>query len=490
MAISFTQIPITLRTPGMFVEVDRSQMGARASIYPTRVVIIGQMTAAGTATPLTPQIVLSPSQAPGRYGRRSQLAHMISAFMASDNTLEVWAVGVQDAGAGVAAVGEVLIGGAATGPGVLPLWAGGTRYRTAVTTGMTAAQIATALAATISADLDAPVTAAVDGETAAQVNITAVNEGAEGNSIDLRTTYYDDDVLPPGVTMTITPMAGGAANPDITPALAALGDAWFTDIVVPWNDAANLTALHTDLDDRFGAMRMQDCHGWRALDDEDDDLVAHGDARNSPYISAPGWYRSPTLPWRVAASYAASCIRALTNDPARPVQTLPVPGVLPPAIPDRFKRPVRDVLLHHGISTLVADAGGSVSVERIITGLREDAFGAPDTSFLNVEQVKAVSYLRFDLRTYFQRKYPRHKLAKDGTRFGAGQPVMTPKLGRAEIISRFEVWEELGLVQDFDRFKAELQVELNAQDEDRMDALVPPKCIRGFRVGAFLLQPR
>ena len=65
-------------------------------------------------------------------------------------------------------------------------------------------------------------------------------------------------------TPTVTPMSAGATNPDIAPVLAAIGDEWFTDIIVPWNDAANLTLLQDDLVARFGPMRMIECQAWRA----------------------------------------------------------------------------------------------------------------------------------------------------------------------------------------------------------------------------------
>jgi phage tail sheath gpL-like len=163
---------------------------------------------------------------------------------------------------------------------------------------------------------------------------------------------------------------------------------------------------------------------------------------------------------------------------------------MPPQIPQRFTLAQRNTLLHNGISTFVVDAGGNVVIERIVTEYRETPSGADDPSFLNVETVKTVTYLRYDTRTYFQRKYPRHKLADDGTRFGAGQPVMTPKLAKGELIVRFEQWEEAGLVQDAGAFKRDLITERSSTDRDRLNALIPPTVINQLRVFAGLLQFR
>lgn len=85
-------------------------------------------------------------------------------------------------------------------------------------------------------------------------------------------------------------------------------------------------------------------------------------------------------------------------------------------------------------------------------------------------------------------KYPRHKLGSDGTNFAPGQKIMTPKLGRAEAVSIFNGWVELGLVENLSQFKRDLIVERNAQDVNRLDFLLPPDLINQFRVGAAQIQ--
>jgi phage tail sheath gpL-like len=101
-----------------------------------------------------------------------------------------------------------------------------------------------------------------------------------------------------------------------------------------------------------------------------------------------------------------------------------------------------------------------------------------------------LQYLRFSLRNRFASRYPRHKLANDGTRVGAGQAVITPKLGKAECLAWFREMEELGLVEGFDQFKNDLMVERSGSDANRMNFLVPPDLINQFIVGAANLQFR
>jgi phage tail sheath gpL-like len=60
---------------------------------------------------------------------------------------------------------------------------------------------------------------------------------------------------------------------------------------------------------------------------------------------------------------------------------------------------------------------------------------------------------------------------------------MTPKLGKAEAIARFRVWEEQGLVENIDQFKNDLICERNESDPNRLDWYLPPDLMNQFRVG-------
>jgi phage tail sheath gpL-like len=93
-------------------------------------------------------------------------------------------------------------------------------------------------------------------------------------------------------------------------------------------------------------------------------------------------------------------------------------------------------------------------------------------------------YLRYSFRARIASKYPRHKLADDGTRIGAGQAVITPKLGKAEAIAWFRDMEELGLVENFDQFKNDLVVQRNASDRNRLDFVLPPDIVNPLTVTA------
>ena len=105
--------------------------------------------------------------------------------------------------------------------------------------------------------------------------------------------------------------------------------------------------------------------------------------------------------------------------------------------------------------------------KKVITTYKENADGAVDTAYLDVNTLLTLGYLRFDWRNLLLRKYPRHKLANDGTRYGTTQAVVTPKLIKAEAIAWFRAMEELGLVEGIDQFKNDLVVQRNGLDKRR-----------------------
>ncbi|MFC3716804.1 phage tail sheath subtilisin-like domain-containing protein [Luteimonas soli] len=488
MTISFNAIPIDIRTPGQYIEFDNSRALRGLPAVAHKVLVIGQRLATGNVDAGVPTRILSAAQAEAAFGAGSMLAAMLAAFKAANGTSDVTAIALDDLGAGAAAAGSVAFTGPATAAGTLNLYIGGVRVQVGVTAAMTAAQLATATAAAINAATHLPVTAEVNGSDTSLVDITARHKGESGNGIDLRANYALGELLPAGIGATFVAMSGGTGNPDIATAIAAMADTQYATVVVAYNDATNLAAIEAELADRWGPMVQLEGHAFAAVSGTHAALVTLGDARNSPHLTLVAAGKSPTPAWIWAAVCGA--VDAAEPDPARPRQTLPLPGLLAPASADRFTREERDLLLHDGIATTTVDAGDVVRVERFITTYQESATGEADVSYLDIETVRTLAYLRATLRARIALRYPRHKLADDGTLFAPGQAVATPKLIKAEILHLFREWEGAGLVEGFEQFKADLIVERNATDANRIDALIPPNVVNQLRIFAGLIQFR
>lgn len=478
-SISFNNIPNGIRVPGSYVEFDNSRALRGLNDWPARVLIMGQRLAAGSIAAGVPIRVTDAAQARTYFGRASNLAHMFEAWFRNTSLIEVWGIALDDVGGGTQATGSIAVTGPSTGSGTIALMIGGRRLELAVTSSQAATAIATNINAAINAALDLPVTSTVSAST---VTLTARHRGEIGNAIDVRHSFLATDTLPAGVGLTITAMASGAQNPNVTTALDAVAQTWFTDFVTPWTDATNMGLLETAMATNWGPLVQRDGHGWAGLSGAHGTLTTYGAGRNSPNVSIIGVRGSPTPPWEWAASLASVCIPALAIDPARPVQTLQLPGLVAPTIANRFTFLERDLLLRDGISTFRVNDAGQIFVERVITTYQVSPSGAEDISYLDVETIKTLSYIRYDLRTMIALRFPRHKLANDGTAFARGQNVVTPGTLRAEIVARFKQWEAAGLVEGVDQFKQDIIVVRSESDPNRVDALLPPDLVNQFRV--------
>src|SRR5260370_14109702 len=119
-AIAFNQIPSTLRLPGAFIEVDASKAGR--AFDPGRILLIGQMLAAGSATPGMPVVVASKNDANTSFGVGSQLAAAFAAARGADTTGLIVCLPLSDAAGAVAASATLTVTAAPTAPGAIPLY--------------------------------------------------------------------------------------------------------------------------------------------------------------------------------------------------------------------------------------------------------------------------------------------------------------------------------------------------------------------------------
>lgn len=481
MAISFNQIPSAIRVPGVYSEVDNSQAVSGPQAIQYRRLLMGQKLAAGSAPALTLVRVTQEAEAVTLFGAGSMLAGMVKAALAQDSFTEMWVLPIDDNGAGVAATGTITIGGAPTAAGTLNLYIAGRAVQVAVATTDTPTTIATAIAAAVNANTSLPATAS---SAVGVVTLTARNKGEAGNGIDVRANYYTGEKLPAGITVAFAAMAGGTGNPDVTAAIAALGDQWFQVIAFPYTDASNLTKIETEMASRFGPLREIEGHAITAARGTHGTLGTLGDSRNSPHLTIVQAAYEPMPPYEKAAEAASIAAFYMAIDPARPMQNLAFKHCLPAKADDLFTLEERNLLLFDGIATTFVDGGGVMQAERFITTYKTNAAGGADVSYLDSETLFTLMFIRHDWRDYVKRKYPRHKLASDGTRFGPGQAVVTPKLMKAEYVSKAREWEELALVENIDQLKADIISERNISDPNRLDMLLGPDLVNQLRIVA------
>ncbi|EFF3876435.1 phage tail protein, partial [Escherichia coli] len=289
------------------------------------------------------------------------------------------------------------------------------------------------------------------------------------------------ETTPGGLTIQLGYPGTKATNPDITRSVAGMGDRQYNYVVMPYKDDANLKIISDELLKRWGPVKMSDGVLWMAHTGTFGEVQAFGAKRNDFLATCTSIPKAPEPDYLWAAAVCATCAPSLGADPARPLQTLALPSRMAPAPADRLTREERNSLLWGGIATVCVATGDMVQIERQVTMYRQNVYGESDPSYLDVETIYTLSWLRYSLRTFITQRFPRHKLADDGTPVRAGQNIVTPEIMKLQLISLGEEWVELGLVENLDTFKKNLLVERNASDRNRLDVLCTPDLVNQFR---------
>jgi phage tail sheath gpL-like len=496
MPVSFERIPANIRVPLFYAEISNREAAYFQTLQPT--LLIGPMLESGAATPLEPVLVIDAAQAYGLFGAGSVLGDMMQIYRRNDSFGTVWAIGVPEGTGAQAATLTDNFTGTAEAAGVMALYIGGDRYAVPVAMGHDAEAIAQAVADTVNADPFALVTATAT--QAGSVRLEARTAGPVGNELTRQWNWRGisaGEMLPPGLSVAQVGgiagrFSGGTGVVDMAPVIAAMGDDEYDFICIPWTDTTTLNAMTEAMNDvtgRWAWDRQIYGHVFASRTGTAQDLVTFGRTRNDPHTSVLGFAESPTVSWRRAAAFCGQGAVGLRNDPARPLQTLQLIGVLPPKRGARFNIGTSNTLLYNGIATEM-EAGGGVAIQRAATTYRVNLWNQPDPSWLDIQTPFTLAYIIRFLRMRILQKFPRHKLADDGTPLGFGQAVVTPRIIKAELIAAYSEMMSMGVVENMEAFKAFLIVERDPNDPNRVNVLLPPDLVNQLRIFAMLVEFR
>jgi phage tail sheath gpL-like len=161
---------------------------------------------------------------------------------------------------------------------------------------------------------------------------------------------------------------------------------------------------------------------------------------------------------------------------------------MPPALADQWTGPERNMLDYDGVANFSVNDSGQVTVARQITTYINNAQDVPDTTFLDVDDVIRAAYLRYSLRVYAGRQWPRYTIADDDTQLTVGVAVTTPSLMKASFANLVKQWEAAGLITDAATTIANMVVQRNQTDATRADILMPVTPVKGLHVQAAQIQ--
>lgn len=493
MAVGFSNIPAGdgIRVPLFYAEMDNSM--ANSATSEMRRLIIAQVNDDADADEIGKLTILSSEEDAARIGGNgSMLEAMMRVWRKNDPLGEVWCVPCK-LSEGSAASGKIAITGTATEAGLLYVYIGGKLITATVTVGMSAEEVGEALETAINDEVSLPVTAS---NTTGTVTLTAKFKGVAGNDIKIelnRLGTSEGQVTPAGITAQVTAMASGAGMPDMDDVGAAIGDEAFEFICMPWSDTTSLDAwkeIMCDESGRWSYVKQLFGHVYSVRRGTFANLCTEGAKRNDQHVTTFGMEDDiPNPNWEFAAAAAARIAVFISADPARPTQTGTMVGISAAKPTERFDITERNSLLKYGIAT-TAYMGGNQCIERAITTYQKNKSGAADNSYLDSETMHTSSYVINTLKNDITSKYGRHKLGDDGNKFGSGQPVVTPKVIRGELIAVYNKLVEKAICENVDKFAEALIVERDVDSPNRVNVLLPPDYVNQLRVFALLCQFR
>jgi len=491
-----TGVPESWLLPMFWLTVDGSQAGGSVQSQPA--LLIGQMLAAGIAAKNVPIPIGSKAIARQQFGVGSMLAAMCAKFFNGNPGQQLWAMPIADPVGGVAASGAIAITAAATVAGTYSLYIAGQLVQVGVGATDTLSVIASNVAAAINATTTLPVTAMVDGTLNSKVDLSCKWLGLTGNDIQISDSYLGlagGQALPTTMAVTYTAMAGGTGLPVFTAAISALAGFTFKHVCMPYTDTGSLSAWSTEFGfgptGRWSFQRAQ--RGWiyQAYRNDFADALTFGLAQNAPVISTmvfePG---TPSPMWEAGAAYCAQGAQAFLDDPARELQTLELTGILPAPAAGRFLQTELNTLAGSGLAVQSVDPNGIPAIARESTQYQRNAEGQSDTAFSLLTVLSNLDALISVMQSAITSKYPRHKLAPDGTRFGPGQAILTPSMAKAELVSEARAAEFNGLMSNVTAFIANLVVQIDPTNPDRLQVQWPPQLMGQLRQFTLLAQFR
>jgi phage tail sheath gpL-like len=438
----------------------------------------------GSATPGTKYLVSSAEQAAGLFGPGSMGHLMARAFLANHSSGELYVIPLADA-AGTKAEEDITFTGPATGNGTVFLRIAGQLVEVPVSSGDSETDIADAAVVAVNAATDLPVVAT---NIAGVLELEAKHAGTVGNGITLSLNALGDpfEVLPAGVGATLgaAALSGGATDPAPSGWVTAMDDTPFDAVICQYTASGYLDALRDELARRWTAVVGIQGTAFAAHAADVADSITFVEGRNDRHLSAlcldaaKGWL---SLPGVYAAAYAGVAARELAVDPGRPLQTLPVRGIYAGS-QEIFAD--RNTLAVRGAVTVTVTAG-VVSIEADTLTYRLNPLGASDGAWFYVQVPFILQRIGRRLKTRVETRYPRHKLAADGTNFSPTAPIVTPGGLKGEIITELAGIEFDGFIEDLQTWKSGVTVQRDSGNPNRVNVVVPPDLINGLRVAAF-----
>jgi phage tail sheath gpL-like len=421
-----------------------------------------------------------------RYGYGSPLHLMAKIFFPPAGAAATFAVTLfplKPPENATAAEGSITVTGTATANGSGTVYIGGVRVEFAVTKGQALTAIRQTIKEAINGNMDVPAAADINGETDA-IELTSKWSGESSNLISLE---MDGDF--PGLTFATVGFAGGALDPDITPAFQRIGNVWETQILDSF-DYKKLTRL--DQYQEFGEAR------WGSLEKKPL-LVAHGctdtlavrtaitDPRKTDYINylivSVG---SRELPFVIAAKGLVNDIMTTANN--NPAQGYK--GLLTSlhcgddSVQESYSQ--RDLSVKKGSSTNIKN-GSVAELNDIITFWHPESEGTFPSRRYVVALVKLQNIV-FNVRLIMEDNALKGAPLIADTQPTRNRAAQSPKMIKASLMNLANSLAEEAILAEAEFTKKNLTVLLDTANPNRLNNTFPAKLSGNIEITDSLIQ--
>lgn len=299
------------RVTGVAVKFKNFNTG-NVQMLPQRLAVIGVGNKGVTYTTEKYECEGNASEIGERYGYGSPLylaALQLFPLVGKGAGFPVTFYPLEPASDSIQATGKIEIEGTATEAGSARVVIGGQKASVVISAGDGKAEIFAKIKEGIDGVLAMPVTAAV-GEDA--LTLTSKAAGEVGNLIKMRVECAVN-----GLTFSITQFAGGLKDPDVTPALEAIGEVWETAILpcFDYRDSDRLDKVFLYGKNRWDDLEKKPILSFWGCTDNYSTRTAVTDKRPEDFINALlVSVGSQELPYAVAAKYLVNDILTTAND--------------------------------------------------------------------------------------------------------------------------------------------------------------------------------
>jgi phage tail sheath gpL-like len=444
--------------PGAFV--DPNPQGSNTGSIFQRVLLVGQMLSTGSATAGVPFLAASAAQVATAVGIGSVAYAKYINSQKVNLFNETWVLPVADASASTAAYRALSLSGTAVSAGAYPLMVNGRSIPVAVSGGDTASVLATAVGVAVNAVPDLTVTASVSGSV---VTFTANNNGVLAGQVNINVAWFgaaNGEFVPAGITYSIGALTPGVTDPDLTSALAALGQEPYDYIDVGYTTTTPLASIKSLLNDQTGRWSwLQKVYGtaYNAIAGTYGSTVTFGLTQNDHHINTLGVLNSPSPTWEWSAQYTGLVANRASSNAALPLHDLVFVDLIPPTRDQRLTNSEANGFLYAGISTILVGNDGTVTLNRSVTNYQTDAAGNPDIIWRDTETDNQFTVAARRFIAGNANALSASILVQNGNELPGNPNVLSPNQIAALQVSIYQTLIDDAICQDMDTFKASIR---------------------------------